>query len=80
MGGGGGAPFLAVPNLKGNVGWKEGSVFSGSAFFMMKSIVYRGSVLWNKLPNYCQECFYTTLMTSLKDSDFLDTITNFSVY
>ena len=47
---------------------------------MMKSIVYRGSVLWNKFPNYCQECSYTTLMTSLKDSDFLDTITNFSVY
>ena len=41
---------------------------------MVKSIVYRVSVLWNKLPNYCQECSYTTLMTSLKDSDFFDTI------
>ena len=44
---------------------------------LKKSTVYKGSVLCNKLPNYCQTRFYVTLTTSLKHNDILDAITNF---
>ena len=46
---------------------------------LKKSTVYKGSVLWNKLPNYCQTSSYETLTTSLKHNEILDAITNFDV-